>query len=207
VSEIAPVTIAGKKGAVTVAADEEAFKVDFSKISSLRPAFKHPTKPEAPLTVTAANASVLSDGAAALVLCSGKTAKAKGLTVRARVLGHADHEQAPVWFTTAPAKAIPKALAKAGVKIEQVDKFEVNEAFSVVALANRKLLNIDPAKINVYGGAVSLGHPLGASGARIVVTLLSALKQEKVNGGSGIGVAGICNGGGGASAIVIESLE
>lgn len=163
--------------------------------------------PAAALTVTAANASVISDGAAALVLCSGKYAKEHKLDVVGRILGYADYEQDPIWFTTAPAEAIPKALKAAGVDASKVDLYELNEAFSVVSLANKKLLNIPDDKINVYGGAVSLGHPLGASGARIVVTLLNALKQEKKAGSSGVGVAGICNGGGGASAIVVESLQ
>lgn len=205
--EIAPVVIPGKKGNVTVDKDEEAYKADFSKFPTLRPAFKHPTDPSFTPTVTAANASVLSDGAAAVYLVSGKYAKANGLESKAiaRVLGYADAEQAPVWFTTSPTKAITKALEKAQVDKSKVDLYEINEAFSCVAIANSKLLSLDPKTVNVYGGAVSLGHPLGASGARILCTLVSALKQE--NTANGIGVAAICNGGGGASAVVVELLN
>ncbi len=206
-AEIAPVEITSKKGKTVVDADEEVFKVDFSKLKTLKPVFKNPNNANAPLTVTAGNASVLSDGASALVLVSGKYAKEAKLPVIARVLGYADAEQAPVWFTTSPAKAIPKALAQANVTADKVDLYEINEAFSAVALANMKLLNIDPSRINVYGGAVSMGHPLGASGARIVTTLLTALRQERKPTSSGIGVAGICNGGGGASAIVVELIQ
>lgn len=154
-------------------------------------------------TVTAANASTLNDGAAALVLMSADKAKELGLTPLAKVLAYADAQQAPEWFTTAPSKAIPLALQRANITKEEVDYFEINEAFSVVSLANNKELGLSSDKVNVNGGAVAIGHPLGASGARIVVTLLSVLQQ---NNGK-IGVAGICNGGGGASAIVVENLR
>jgi acetyl-CoA C-acetyltransferase len=204
-AEIVPVEIKSRKGVTVVDTDEEPFKVSFDKVPALKPVFKNPHNAAAPLTVTAANASVISDGAASVVLCSGKYAKEQGLDVVARVLGYADHEQEPVWFTTAPAEAVKKALKRADVTADKVNLYELNEAFSVVALANQKLLDIPADKINVYGGAVSLGHPLGASGARIVVTLLSALKQE--HPGSAIGVAGICNGGGGASALVLETMQ
>jgi len=153
-------------------------------------------------TVTAANASTLNDGAAALVLMSADKARELGIKPLAKILGYADAQQAPEWFTTAPAKAIPLALHKANIDIKTVDYFEINEAFSVVSIANNQILELSDDQVNVNGGAVSLGHPLGASGARIVVTLLSVLEQ---NDGK-IGVAGICNGGGGASAIVIEKL-
>lgn len=193
--EIVPVDIQGRKGEVTaVREDEEIHSVNFEKIPGLRPVFKKDG------TVTAANASTLNDGAAALVLASGKQVKDLGLRPIARILGYADAQQAPEWFTTAPAKAIPRALAAAGITADDVDFYEINEAFSVVAIANNKELSLDASKVNVYGGAVSLGHPLGASGARIVATLLSVLAQE----GGRIGVAGICNGGGGASALVVE---
>lgn len=196
--EIAPVEIIDRKGGITmVETDEEPAAVKFEKIPSLKPVFKKDG------TVTAANASTLNDGAAALVLMSKEKADELGLKPIARILGYADAQQAPEWFTTAPAKAIPRALANAGIDSSQVDFYEINEAFSVVALANNKELNLDAAKVNVNGGAVSLGHPLGASGARIVVTLLNVLQQ---NGGK-IGVAGICNGGGGASALVVENLR
>ncbi|SHF46571.1 acetyl-CoA C-acyltransferase [Pedobacter caeni] len=197
-SEIIAVEVKDRKGEITlINKDEEPFAVKFDKIPGLKPVFKKDG------TVTAANASTLNDGAAALVLMSADKAKELGLKPLARILSYADAQQAPEWFTTAPAKAIPLALQRAGKKITDVDYFEINEAFSVVSLANNKLLELDENKVNVNGGAVSLGHPLGASGARIVVTLLAVLAQ---NNGS-IGVAGICNGGGGASAIVIEKLN
>ncbi|HEY1024737.1 MAG TPA: acetyl-CoA C-acyltransferase [Sphingobacteriaceae bacterium] len=196
--EIVPVEIKDRKGEVTlVSEDEEAKAVKFDKIPSLKPVFKKEG------TVTAANASTLNDGAAALVLMSREKAEELGLKPIAKILGFADAQQAPEHFTTAPAKAIPRALENAKIKAEDVDFYEINEAFSVVALANNKALNLDPKNVNVNGGAVALGHPLGASGARIVVTLLSVLQQ---NSGR-IGVAGICNGGGGASAIVVENLR
>jgi len=177
--------------------DEEPATVKFDKIPSLKPVFKKDG------TVTAANASTLNDGAAALVLMSAEKANELGLTPMAKILAYADAQQAPEWFTTAPSKAIPLALQRANITKEQVDYFEINEAFSVVSLANNKELNLSEDKVNVNGGAVAIGHPLGASGARIVVTLLSVLQQ---NNGK-IGVAGICNGGGGASAIVIENIR
>lgn len=196
-NEIVPVEIKDKKGEINYfSEDEEALAVKFEKIRSLKPVFKKEG------TVTAANASSLNDGAAALVMMSREKTEEFGLKPIAKILGFADAQQAPEWFTTAPSKAIPRALQRAGIKAEQVDYYEINEAFSVVAIANNRALNLDPAKVNVNGGAVSLGHPLGASGARIIVTLLSVLKQ---NNGK-IGVASICNGGGGASAIIIENL-
>jgi len=195
--EIIPINITDRKGAVTqITADDEPFAVKFDKITGLKPVFKKDG------TVTAANASALNDGAAALVLMSADRAAAMGIKPLARIIGYADAQQAPEWFTTAPAKAIPLALKNAGKAISDVDFFEINEAFSVVSLANNQALKLSAGQVNVNGGAVALGHPLGASGARIVVTLLSVLAQ---NSGK-IGVAGICNGGGGASALVIEKI-
>ena len=195
--EIVAVEVKDRKGEITlVDTDDEPTAVKFDKIPSLKPVFKKDG------TVTAANASTLNDGAAALVLMSADKAKELGLTPLAKILGYADAQQAPEWFTTAPSKAIPLALHKANIDIKNVDFFEINEAFSVVSIANNQLLELNDSRVNVNGGAVSLGHPLGASGARIVVTLLSVLAQ---NDGK-IGVAGICNGGGGASALVIEKL-
>ncbi len=194
-NEVVPVAVPQRKGdPIMITKDEEYTNVRLDKIPSLAPAF---TKEG---TVTAANASTINDGAAALVLMSEEKALALGLKPLAYIKGYADAEQEPKWFTTAPAKALPKALAKAGVSKDDVDFFEFNEAFSVVGLANAKILGLDAAKINVNGGAVSLGHPLGCSGARIIVTLLSVLEQNNAK----IGAAAICNGGGGASAIVIE---
>ncbi|UYZ60551.1 acetyl-CoA C-acyltransferase [Hymenobacter latericus] len=195
--EIIPVTIEQRGKTVVVEDDEEYTKVDFAKVPGLKPAFIKEGG-----TVTAANASTLNDGAAAVLLMSKEKAEALGLKPMARVLGFADAEQAPEWFTTSPSLAIPKALKYAGVTPEQVDFYEINEAFSVVSLANNKLLNLEGSKVNVYGGAVSLGHPLGASGARIVTTLLNVMNNE----GGKIGVTGICNGGGGASSLVFEKL-
>ncbi|TDQ10987.1 acetyl-CoA C-acyltransferase [Pedobacter metabolipauper] len=196
--EIVPVEVKDRKGDITlITKDEEPFAVKFDKIPGLKPVFKKDG------TVTAANASTLNDGAAALVLMSADKAAELGLKPLARILAYADAQQAPEWFTTAPSKAIPLALKRAGKNINDVDYFEINEAFSVVSLANNKEMGLSEEKVNVNGGAVSLGHPLGASGARIVVTLLSVLTQ---NNGK-IGVAGICNGGGGASAIVIENIS
>ncbi len=196
--EIVGIEIKNRKGEVTVFdTDEEPNAVKFDKIPGLKPVFKKDG------TVTAANASTLNDGAAALVLMSADKAKELGLKPLAKVLAYADAQQAPEWFTTAPSKAIPLAMQRANVSPEQVDFYEINEAFSVVSLANNKELNIGSDKVNVNGGAVAIGHPLGASGARIVVTLLSVLAQNQAK----IGVAGICNGGGGASAIVIENLR
>ncbi len=195
--EIIAVEIKDRKGDVTLLnTDDEPTAVKFDKIPSLKPVFKKDG------TVTAANASTLNDGAAALVLMSADKAKELGIKPLAKILGYADAQQAPEWFTTAPSKAIPLALHNAKIDIKDVDFFEINEAFSVVSIANNQKLNLKENQVNVNGGAVALGHPLGASGARIVVTLLSVLSQ---NNGK-IGVAGICNGGGGASALVIEKL-
>ena len=194
-NEIVSVAVPQRKGdALIVAKDEEFLNVKLDKIPSLNPVF---TKDG---TVTAANASTINDGAAALILMTEEKAVELNLTPLAYIRGYADAAQEPKWFTTSPAKALPKALAKAGISLDQVDFFEFNEAFSVVGLANAQILNIPNEKINVNGGAVSLGHPLGCSGARIVVTLINVLQQ---NNGK-IGAAAICNGGGGASAIVIE---
>ncbi len=195
--EITPVELKDKKGDVTLFADDEEPKaVKFDKIPGLKPVFKKDG------TVTAANASTLNDGAAALVLMSKEKAEELGIKPIAKIISYADAQLAPEWFTTAPSKAIPLALHRAELSSEQIDYFEINEAFSVVSIANNQELKLDPAKVNVNGGAVSLGHPLGASGARIIVTLLHVLQQ---NGGK-YGAAGICNGGGGASAMVIENL-
>ena len=194
-AEITPVSIKDRrKGEIVIAKDEEYTAVQMEKIPGLHPAFS----PEG--TVTAANASTINDGAAALVLMSAAKATALKLTPLATLKAYADAAHEPQWFTTAPAKAVPKVLAKAGWKGEDVDLFELNEAFSVVGLVNMKLLQLSPEKVNIHGGAVSLGHPLGCSGARIVVSLLHALKQQ--NGHKGI--AAICNGGGGASALAVE---
>jgi acetyl-CoA C-acetyltransferase len=196
-TEIAPVEIKDRKGNVTLFdTDEEPNAVKFDKIAGLKPVFKKDG------TVTAANASTLNDGAAALVLMSAEKANELGIKPLAKILAYADAQQAPEWFTTAPSKAIPLALSRANLTTSDVDFFEINEAFSVVSLANNQALKLADNKVNVNGGAVAIGHPLGASGARIVVTLLSVLAQ---NNGK-IGVAGICNGGGGASAIVLENL-
>ncbi len=194
-AEIVPVEVPQRRGdAIFVTKDEEYTNVKLDKIPSLAPVF---TKDG---TVTAANASTINDGAAALVLMSEEKAQALGLTPLAYIKSYADAAQEPKWFTTAPAKALPKALEKAGLSVSDVDFFEFNEAFAVVGLANAKILGLDNSKINVNGGAVSLGHPLGCSGARIIVTLISVLNQNNAK----IGAAAICNGGGGASAIVIE---
>lgn len=194
-AEIVPVEVPQRRGdAIIVTKDEEFTNVKLDKIPSLAPVF---TKDG---TVTAANASTINDGAAALVLMSEEKAQSLGLKPLAYIKSYADAAQEPKWFTTAPAKALPKALDKAGIAISDVDFFEFNEAFSVVGLANAKILGLDNSKINVNGGAVSLGHPLGCSGARIIVTLISVLNQNNAK----IGAAAICNGGGGASAIVIE---
>jgi len=197
-NEIVPIEIKDRKGDVSlIEHDEEIHAVKFDKIPLLKPVFKKDG------TVTAANASTLNDGAAALVLMSKIKAESLGLKPLAKILSFADAQQAPEWFSTTPSKAIPKALNRAAIKASEVDFYEINEAFSVVSLANNRILELDSSKVNVNGGAVSLGHPLGASGARIVITLLNVLQQ---NGGK-IGVAGICNGGGGASAIVIENRQ
>lgn len=197
-NEIITLEIKDKKGEITlIEHDEEINAVKFDKIPGLKPVFKKDG------TVTAANASTLNDGAAALVLMSKTKIQELGLKPLAKIISYADAQQAPEWFTTTPARAIPKALERAKIKSSDVDFYEINEAFSVVSLANNRILELDPAKVNINGGAVSMGHPLGASGARIVVTLLNVLQQ---NGGK-IGVAGICNGGGGASAIIIENMQ
>lgn len=195
--EIVPVAVPQRKGdPVIVDRDEEFTNVRLDKIPQLNPVF---TKDG---TVTAANASTINDGAAALVLMSEEKANELGLKPLAYISGYADAAQEPKWFTTAPAKALPKALAKAGLSQDQIDFFEFNEAFSVVGLANMKILGLDSEKVNINGGAVSLGHPLGCSGARIIVTLLNVLKQNQAR----YGAAAICNGGGGASALVIERI-
>ncbi len=195
--EVVPVTVKTKKGDVEFVEDEEYKNVNFEKIPTLKPVFVKDG------TVTAANASTMNDGAAALVLMSKEKADALGIKPLAKIRAFADAEQAPEWFTTSPSLAVPKAVEKAGLKMSDIQYFELNEAFSVVGLANMKLMNLDAAKVNVNGGAVSIGHPLGASGARIIVTLINVLKQNKAK----YGAAGICNGGGGASAIVIENVD
>lgn len=197
-AEIVPVPIPQRKGdPVLFAKDEEAFNVKFDKIPELKPAFVKDG------TVTAANASTMNDGAAAVVLMSKDKAEAMGIKPLAVIRSYADAEQAPEWFTTTPSLAVPKAVAKAGLSMSDIDFTELNEAFSVVGIANIQKMQLDPAKVNVHGGAVSLGHPLGCSGARIIVTLINVLKQY----GGKIGAAGICNGGGGASAMVIENIS
>lgn len=194
-NEIVPVEVPQRRGEpIIISKDEEYTNVKIEKIPSLRPAF---TKDG---TVTAANASTINDGAAALVLMSKEKAKELGLKVLATIKGYADAAHEPEWFTTAPAKALPKALKKAGISLDKVDYFEFNEAFSVVGLANMKILGLKDNNVNVNGGAVSLGHPLGCSGARILVTLINVLEQNNAK----IGAAAICNGGGGASALVLE---
>lgn len=195
-NEVVPVVIATRKGEQIIAQDEEFSQVNFDKIPSLKPAFKKDG------TITAANASTISDGAAALLLVSEQKVKEWGLNPLAEIVAYADAEQAPEWFTTTPRIATEKVLKKAGLAVSDIDYFEFNEAFSVVALANAKLLNIPAEKVNIYGGAVSLGHPLGCSGARILVTLTSVLQQEQGQ----YGLAAICNGGGGASAVIIKRV-
>jgi len=193
--EVVSVIVPQRRGEpIVVSEDEEYKKVRMDKISNLRPAFSKDG------TVTAANASTINDGAAAMVLMSEEKAHELGLKPLATIKSYADAAQAPEWFTTAPAKALPKALAKANMDLSDVDYFEFNEAFSVVGLANMKILDLSDNKVNVNGGAVSLGHPLGCSGARIIITLLSVLKQKDAK----IGAAAICNGGGGASALILE---
>lgn len=195
--EIIPVVLPQRKGdPVIFDKDEEPFNVKFDKIPTLNPAFKKEG------TVTAANASTMNDGAAAVVLISKEKCAELGLKPIAKIVSYADAEQAPEWFTTTPSLALPKALAKAGLATKDISFWELNEAFSVVGIENTRRLTLDPAKVNVNGGAVSLGHPLGASGARIIVTLINVLKQHHAK----YGAAGICNGGGGASAMVIEKL-
>lgn len=195
--EVIPVSVPQRRGEPVIINEDEEFKnVFLDKIPSLRPAF---TKDG---TVTAANASTINDGAAAMILMSEEKAKEIGVKPLAYIKGYADAAQEPKWFTTAPAKALPKALAKANVALDAIDYFEFNEAFSVVGLANMKILGLNSSNVNVNGGAVSLGHPLGCSGVRILITLLSVLQQ---NNGK-LGAAAICNGGGGASAMVIERV-
>ena len=192
--EVVPVSVPQRRGdALLVAKDEECSRIQFDKLPTLRPAFGKEG------TVTAANASTLNDGAAALVLMSREKAQSLGITPLATIVSHADAAHEPQWFTTAPAKALPKALDLAGCSIDDMDWLELNEAFSVVGLVNTKLLKLDPEKVNPNGGAVSLGHPLGCSGARIVVTLLHQLQRSGT-----YGAAGICNGGGGASALILK---
>jgi acetyl-CoA C-acetyltransferase len=196
--EIVPVMIPQRKGdPIAFDHDEEYKNVFFDKIPNLRPVFDKEG------SVTAANASTINDGASALVLMSKEKMESLGLKPLAKIISFADAAQAPEWFTTAPAKALPKAIEKAGLKLSDLDAIELNEAFAVVGIANTQQMELDPAKVNVNGGAVSLGHPLGNSGSRILVTLINVLKQ---NGGK-YGGAGICNGGGGASAFVIENLQ
>jgi len=196
-NEIVPVPIPQRKGdPVMFAKDEEPFNVKFDKIPELLPAF---TKEG---TVTAANASTMNDGAAALVLVSGEKVKELGLKPIAKILSYADAEQAPEWFTTTPSIAVPIAVKKSGLSVQDIEYWELNEAFAVVGIENTKRLQLDPAKVNAFGGAVSLGHPLGCSGARIIVTLINVLHTNKAKRGG----AGICNGGGGASAMVIEAV-
>lgn len=196
-NEIVPVEIVDRKGNKTVISEDEEYKnVQFDKIPTLKPVF---TKEG---TVTAANASTLNDGASALVLVSKEKAKELGLKPIARILGFADAAQDPMWFTTTPSLAIPKAIERAAINKKDVGYYEINEAFAAVAIANNIKLGLDPSHVNVNGGAVALGHPLGSSGSRIITTLINVLDQHKAS----LGVAGICNGGGGASAIVIEKL-
>jgi acetyl-CoA C-acetyltransferase len=195
--EIIPVEIPQRKGDPVIMDDDEEYKnVIFEKIPGLRPVFNKDG------TVTAANASTINDGASAIVLVSKEKLEELGLTAIAKIKGFGDAAQEPIWFTTAPSLAIPKALKHAGISQADVDFFEINEAFSAVAIANNRKLDLNPDQVNVFGGAVALGHPLGASGARIIATLNSVLTHNNAS----IGVAGICNGGGGASAIVIEKV-
>jgi acetyl-CoA C-acetyltransferase len=195
--EIVPVEIPQRKGDPKMMTEDEEYKnVNFDKIPGLRPVFNKDG------TVTAANASTINDGASSIVLISKKKMDELGLTPTAKILGFGDAAQDPMWFTTAPSLAIPKAIKHAGITASDVDFYEINEAFAAVAIANQRELNLDPEKLNVFGGGVAMGHPLGASGARIIATLNTVLADQKGK----IGVAGICNGGGGASAIVIEKV-
>lgn len=196
--EVIPVEIPQRKGEPIIFAEDEEYKaVNFDRINTLPTVFQKENG-----TVTAANASTLNDGASAIILMSKEKAEELGLKPLAKIISYADAAQEPEWFTTAPAKALPIALKKAGLEISDIDYFEFNEAFSVVGLANNKILGLDDTKVNVNGGAVSLGHPLGSSGSRIIVTLINVLKQNNAK----YGAAAICNGGGGASAIVIENI-
>lgn len=194
--EIVPLTVKTKKGDVLFVEDEEYKNVNFDKVASLKPVFIKDG------TVTAANASTMNDGASAVVLMSKEKADALGIKPLAKIKGFADAEQAPDWFTTSPSLAVPKAVEKAGLKLNDINYFELNEAFAIVGLVNMQIMKLDPSKVNVNGGAVSLGHPLGSSGCRILVTLIHILKQNNAK----YGAAGICNGGGGASSIVIENM-
>lgn len=197
--EVVPVEVPQRKGEPLIVREDEEYKnVNFDRMSTLPTVFKKDQG-----TVTAANASTLNDGASALVLVSGEKLKELNLTPLARIVSYADAAHEPEWFTTAPAKALPIALKKANLELSDIDFFEFNEAFSVVGLANNKILGLDSSKVNVHGGAVSLGHPLGSSGSRILITLLSVLRNNKGR----YGAAAICNGGGGASAMVIENLS
>jgi len=196
-NEIIPFTVAQKTGDIALTEDEDIYKIIPEKIAKLKPTF------DINGTITAANASNLNDGAAALLLASKAAVEKYGVQPLARIIAYADAAQAPEWFTTAPSVAIPIALKRAGLGLAQIDYFEINEAYAAVVLANQQILGLDSNKVNVYGGAVAMGHPLGASGARIICTLTSVLQQE----GGKYGVAAICNGGGGASAIVIENLK
>jgi acetyl-CoA C-acetyltransferase len=196
-NEVVPVAVPQRKGDPIMVTEDEEFKnVFLDKIPGLRPAFDKDG------TITAANASTLNDGASALVLASKEAVEKFGLKPIAKIVSYADAAQAPEWFTTAPAKAIPVALGKVGLSVGDIDFWELNEAFSVVGIANTKLLGLDPSKVDVNGGAVALGHPLGNSGSRIIVTLINVLKQNNAK----LGGAGICNGGGGASAMIIENI-
>lgn len=199
-AEIAPIEVSAGRGKppVKVERDDEVKNLNIDKLKSARPVFIPGSG-----TVTAANASPINDGASAVVLVSEAKLKELGIKPLAKILGWGDAAHAPEKFTTAPALAMPKAIKHAGLTADQVDFYEINEAFSVVALANIKLLNLDPEKVNVFGGSVAIGHPLGCSGARVVTTLTTVLKEKKAK----IGCAGICNGGGGASALVIENLQ
>jgi len=196
-AEIVPVKVKTKKGDIDFAEDEEYKNVKFEKIPELKPAFAKEG------TITAANASTMNDGAAAVILMSKEKAQALGIKPLAKIRGYADAAQAPEWFTTSPSKAIPMAAKKAGLTLSDIEFYELHEAFSVVGIANMRIMELDPAKVNVNGGAVALGHPLGASGARIIVGLINILKQNKAR----YGAAGACNGGGGASAMVIENID
>ena len=194
-NEVIPVAVPQRRGDALIVSEDEEFKnVRIDKIPALRAAF---TKEG---TVTAANASTINDGAGAIILMSEEKANALKLTILATIKGYADAAHEPQWFTTAPSKALPKALAKAGVTQDQIDFFELNEAFAVVGLANMKILGLDSSNVNVNGGAVSLGHPLGVSGVRILITLLNVLQQNDAK----LGAAAICNGGGGATAMIIQ---
>jgi acetyl-CoA C-acetyltransferase len=195
-NEVVPLEVPSRKGNITVAEDEEYKNVSFEKIPQLKPAF------EKDGTITAANASTINDGGSAVILMSGEEVKKRGIKPFARIVSYADAEQEPVWFTTTPRLAMEKALQKAKLTLKDIDFVEINEAFAVVALANAKLMGIPLEKLNVFGGAVALGHPLGSSGCRIVITLLNVLRTK----GGKYGMAGICNGGGGASAIIVENL-